>query len=82
MPYKYGRPRRPPTIHNPVFQIVTLKICNLVLKLWRPMGKKVQYGTSGDTIYHLDTQFYHRVTQFFIGLCNFITRLQIPLVTI
>ena len=73
---------------NPVFQIVTRKICNLVLKLHNPMkicvnddklglpmSKKVQHGISGVTI-------YDRVSQFFIGLCNFSSRLQIPRVTI
>ena len=44
--------------------------------------KKVQHGTSGATIYHWVTQFYHRAPQFFIGLCNFSTRLQIPRVPI
>ena len=42
-------------------------------KLWHPMRKKVQHGTSEATIYHRVTQFYHRVPQFFIGLCNFST---------
>ena len=51
-------------------------------KLWHPMRKKVQNGTSGATIYHRVTQFYLRVPQFFIGLCNFSTRLQIPRVPI
>ena len=51
-------------------------------KLWHPMRKKVQHGTSGATIYHQVTPFYHRVPQFFIGLCNFSTRLQIPRVPI
>ena len=69
---------------NPVFQVVTRKICNLVLlkfnsprnicwtrcKLWHPMSKKVQHGISGATIYHWVTQFYHQVPQFFIGLCR------------
>ena len=39
------------------------------------MSKKVQNGTSSDTIYHRLTQFYHWVQ-------NFSTRLQIPRVTI
>ena len=51
-------------------------------KLWHPMSKKLQHGTSGATIYHRVKQFYHRVPQFFIGLCNFSTRLQIPRVPI
>ena len=46
-----------------------------------PMSKKVQNGTSGYTIYHHSTQFHHRVTQVFSGLCNFSTRLQILWVT-
>ena len=51
-------------------------------KLWHPMSKKVQHGTSEATIYQRVTQFYHRVPQFFIELCNFSTRLQIPRVPI
>ena len=31
------------------------------------MSKKVQHGTSGATIYHRVTQFYHRVPQFSLG---------------
>ena len=51
-------------------------------KLWHLMSKKVQHGTSGVAIYHRVTQFYHRVPPFFIWLCNFSTRLQIPQVPI
>ena len=43
-------------------------------KLLHPMIKKVQHGTSGYTILSLGI--------FFIGLCNFSTRLQIPRVPI
>ena len=65
------------TIVTRCFKLSPEKIHNL-MKIWHPMSKKVQHGTSGATIYHRVTQFYHRVPQFFIGLCNFSTRLQIP----
>ena len=57
-------------------------MCNPIINIVAPDEQKEHHGTSGDTIYNRVTQCHHRVTQFFIGLCNFSTRLQIPRVTI